>query len=155
MKVPACYENPNSPSCIDLILTNKPRKFQNSCESETSLSDFHKMTDTSLKMQFRRLKPRVLFYIDYTKFSNETFINSLKARLNIKSISPDENRFLNFSNNHAPRKLKTIRGNQISFINKEILKAIIKRTELRNKFLKHKTHESRQAFVKKRNYCVS
>ena len=31
----------------------------------------------------------------------------------------------------------------------------MKRTELRNKFWKHKTDESRQAFVKQRNYCVS
>ena len=31
----------------------------------------------------------------------------------------------------------------------------MKRTELRNKFLKHETDESRQAFVIKRNYCVS
>ena len=46
-------------------------------------------------------------------------------------------------------------GNQSPFINKEISKAIMKRTELRNKFLKHKTDESRQAFVKQRNYCLS
>ena len=120
------------------------------------------MTVTAFIMQFRKLKPRVLFYRDYTKFSNETFINSLKAKLNIQSISPDENGFLNFCkictetlNNHAPRKRKTIRGNQSPFTNKEISKAIMKRTELRNKFLKHKTDESRQAFVKQRNYCVS
>ena len=31
----------------------------------------------------------------------------------------------------------------------------MKRTELRNKFLKHKTDESRQTFVKQRNYSVS
>ena len=31
----------------------------------------------------------------------------------------------------------------------------MKRTELQNKFLKHKTDESRQAFVKQRKYCVS
>ena len=31
----------------------------------------------------------------------------------------------------------------------------MKRTELRNKFLKHKADESRQAFVKPRNYFVS
>ena len=31
----------------------------------------------------------------------------------------------------------------------------MKRTELRNKFLKHKIVESRQAFVKQRNYCIS
>lgn len=31
----------------------------------------------------------------------------------------------------------------------------MKRTELRNKFLRHKTVDSRQAIVKQRNYCVS
>ena len=77
-------------------------------------------------------------------------------------ISPDENGFLNFCkicaetlNKHAPSKRKTIRRNQSPFINNEISKAIMKRTELRNKFLKHKTDESRQVFVKQRNYCVS
>ena len=35
IKVPKCYKNPDSPSCIDLILTNKPRNFQNSCVIET------------------------------------------------------------------------------------------------------------------------
>ena len=108
------------------------------------------MTVTALRMQFRKLEPRVLLFRDYTKFSNETFINSLKAKLNIQSISTDENGFLYFCkictetlNNHAPRKWKTIRENQSPFINKEISRAIMKRTELRNKFLKHKTDESR------------
>ena len=54
-----------------------------------------------------------------------------------------------------PRKRKTIRGNQISSINEEISKAIMKRTELRNKFLKHKRDESSQVFVEKCNFCVS
>ena len=56
---------------------------------------------------------------------------------------------------HAPRKRKTIRGNQSPFINKEISKAIMRRTELHNKFLKHKTDESKQAFVKQHNYFVT
>ena len=28
---PTCFKNPENPSCIDLILTNCPRSFQNSC----------------------------------------------------------------------------------------------------------------------------
>ena len=40
---PTCYKNSENPSCIDLILTNSPRFFQNSCTIETGLSDFHKM----------------------------------------------------------------------------------------------------------------
>ena len=40
---PACFENPDKTSCIDLILTNCPRSFQNSCVIETGLSDFHNL----------------------------------------------------------------------------------------------------------------
>ena len=39
-----CYENPQNPSCIDLILTNSPYSFQNSCVIEAGLSDFYMMT---------------------------------------------------------------------------------------------------------------
>ena len=38
---PTCYKNPEKSSCIDLILTNCPRSFQNSCVIETGLSDFY------------------------------------------------------------------------------------------------------------------
>ena len=69
IKIPTCCINPKHPSYADLILTNKPRNFQNSCMIETSMSDFsHKMTITVFRMQFHKLKPRVLFYRDF-KFS--------------------------------------------------------------------------------------
>ena len=48
----ACYKNSDNPSCIDLILTNKPLSFQNSCVAETGLSDFHRMIVTVTKMTF-------------------------------------------------------------------------------------------------------
>ena len=44
-----CYKNPDRPSCRDLILTNCPRSFQNSCVIETGLSDFHKKVVTVMK----------------------------------------------------------------------------------------------------------
>ena len=77
-------------------------------------------------------------------------------------ISPDENRFLNFCETcaetlikYAPRKPKTIRGNQNPFIYEETSKAIAKKDELQNKVLEHIAVEKRQAFVKQSNYCVS
>ena len=156
IKVPTCYKNPENPSCIDLIL-NKPRNFQNLFVIETSLSDFYKMTVTALRMQFRKLKSWLSFYIDYTKFSNEIFINSFEVTLDTWSISPDENGFLNFCKicTETLNKRNAIRRNQSSFISKEISKTIMKRTDLRNKFLIDKADEIRQAFVKQRNYCVS
>ena len=59
---PTCYKNPINPSCVNLIVTNKPRSFQNSSTFETGLSDFHKMTLTVLKSFFAKQKPRVLNY---------------------------------------------------------------------------------------------
>ena len=50
---PICYKNPDKPSCIDVILTNFPRSFQNSCAIETGLSDFysgHTYEDNSQKI---------------------------------------------------------------------------------------------------------
>ena len=37
------FKNPNNPSCIDLIITNRPKSFQNSMFIETGLPDSHKM----------------------------------------------------------------------------------------------------------------
>ena len=107
------------------------------------------MMVTVIRMQFRKLKPKVLFYRklkpkvlfywEYKKFFK--FFWEYK-KLGTQSYSPDENGFLNFCkiytetlNEHAPRKRKTIRRNQSPFINKGISKALMKRTELHNKFL--------------------
>ena len=30
VKVPTCYKNPQNPSCVNLILTNSPTRFQSS-----------------------------------------------------------------------------------------------------------------------------
>ena len=117
------------------------------------------MTVTALRMRFPKLK---VLHTDYTNFLNETFINFLKFKLGNQFISPEKNGFLNFHkicretlNKYASRERKTIRRSQSLFINNEISNAIMKRTELRNKILRHRTVDSRQAFVKQRNYCVS
>ena len=123
---------------IDLLLTSKTCKFKNSYVIRTSLSVFHKMKFTYLTMQFFKVKLRLLLYRNYTKFSNETFINSINVKLSTKSISPDGNEFLIFCklcteilNKYEPRKRKTTIENQSSFINKKVWKAIMKLTGLR------------------------
>ena len=61
IKVPTCYKNPEKSPCIDLLLTNRHKSFQNFSVVETQLSDFHKMTETVMKTTFEKLKLRVLF----------------------------------------------------------------------------------------------
>ena len=44
IKEPTCYKNPDNPSSIDVMLTNRKNSFQNSTTIETGISDCHKMT---------------------------------------------------------------------------------------------------------------
>ena len=67
INVATCFKNPNNPSSIDVILTNKKQSFCNSIAIETGLSDCHKMTVTVLKRYFKKQKPR---YINYRCYKN-------------------------------------------------------------------------------------
>ena len=58
-------------------------------------------------------------------------------------------------NRHAPTKRRCSRANNAPFMNKSLSKAIMVRSRLRNKFLKLKTSELREAYNKQRNYCVT
>ena len=162
IKEPTCYKNPNKHSCIDLILTNKPRSFQHSCVIETGLSDFHKMTVTVMKILFEKLQPRVVNYRDYKHFENHKFRTDLLSELSKANIEENENGLNNLNNAckrildiHAPRKQKYARGNHMPFMNKALSKEIMRRTRLRNKFLKDRSEENKKKYSKQRNYCVS
>ena len=41
-KKPTYFKNPDHPTCIDLILTNRQKSYQISTIAEAGLSDFHK-----------------------------------------------------------------------------------------------------------------
>ena len=78
VKEPTCFKNANNPSCIDLILTNKPSFFQNTSVLETGISDFHKLTLTIMKSSFVKQEPKIFTYRNYKKFSNENFRNDFR-----------------------------------------------------------------------------
>ena len=76
-----------NPSCINLILTNRPCSFQNSCVIETGLSDFHKIVSV-MKTTFQKLKPRIIQYRDSTQFFNDDFLKNLE---NLENINTNRN----------------------------------------------------------------
>ena len=96
IKDATCYKNPENPSSIDLILTNNPRSFQNSCVVETGLSDFHRMVVTVMKTSFERLKPRVINYRDYKSFENKLFREELLLELSNSTLEENADRFEEF-----------------------------------------------------------
>ena len=65
------------------------------------------------------------------------------------------NIFIEILNKHAPMKQKYLRANQGRFMTKDLHKTIMKRSRLRNKFLRDRTVISREEYKKQRNLCVS
>ena len=163
IKVPTCYKNPENPSIIDLMLTNSPDSYQNSCAIETGLSDFHKMTVTVLKTFFQKKGPKVISYRDYKNYSNDIFRQLINDDFNVLHQTSNEHQPLQTYLNVciralgvcAPRKTKYVRANNSPFMNKNISKAIMTRSRLRNTFLRNRTPENRIAYNQQRNFCVS
>ena len=65
IKEPTCFKNPENPSCIDLMLTNFPKGFQNS------------MIVTVMKSHYKKQKPKIICYRKYTNCSTDLFREEL------------------------------------------------------------------------------
>ena len=69
-----CSKNPNNSSCIELIITNRLKSFQNSRVIETRLSDLHKMCITVMNLHYRS----TIHYRKFKDFNNDSFIKALQ-----------------------------------------------------------------------------
>ena len=124
-----CFKNPENPSCIDLILPNCLRSFQNTGVFETGLSDFRKITFTVLKQYYAKQKPKVVLYQKYKNFRNNLFRSKLENELSNYDINNIKyniflRTFLKILDKHAPMKKKYLWRNHMKSAKDEILKHI-------------------------------
>ena len=151
IKKPTCFKNPDKPTCIDLILTNQPSCFQHSKVFETGLSDFHLLTVTEFKMSFQKLQPKIN-YRDYKNFDNEKFRSDIwKMNLNTTDLEGFMKTVFCIFNKHI--RIKYIRASEAPLMTKDLHKAIMKRSKLRNKFLKARTFCDRKNYTSQGNLC--
>ena len=138
IKVPTCFKNPDFSTSIDVMLTASYRNFHNSCAIEMRLSDFHKIFNFSAE-EYRQNILSLLSSRELTRSGFDTFMTKCKDVFDIR----------------VSIKHKYLRSNQSPFMNKNISKAITNRTRLRNRFLRTRSNEDKEAYNKQRNYCVS
>ena len=127
---------------------------------ESGLSDFHKLTVSVLKTAFKKEPPNIISYRNYKNYSPVNFreeLNQCFSENDIASISNDDfvTIVAKIFNKHAPIRYKHIRANDGPFMTKELRKAIMVRSKLRNKLNKEKTLEANLAYKKQRNICTS
>ena len=155
-----CFKNADKPTGIDLILRNCPRSFENTDAFEKGLSDFYKLIFTVLKQHFPKQKPRVVIHRQYKNFRNDYFrieLDNALLKYDINNIDYGNfiKTFLTVLDKHAPIKKKYLRVNYSNFLTKQLRKAIMKRSKLRNDFLKDRNDASQSNYRKQRNLCVT
>ena len=93
-----------------------------------------------MKSTFQKKQPKVLNYRNYKFFNNNNFRNDFlqaiqyEGNLNI-GCEQLEQLFMITLNKHAPQKTRFVRANNSPFMSKELYKAIMVRSRLRNKNL--------------------
>ena len=102
----------------------------------------------------------MVFYRKYKNFRNDLFRSELENELSNYGINNTEydiflGTFLNILGKWAPMKKKYLRANHATFMTKEVRKAIMMRSKLRNKFLQDKNEKSRNDYRKQRNLRVA
>ena len=70
---PTCLKYANNPSCMDLLLTNRQRCFQQRYATETGISDFHRMVLTVIKTRYKMQNPKTIQYINDKHFHEQPF----------------------------------------------------------------------------------
>ena len=120
---------------------------------------YQKLVVSVLKIFYKKQKPKIIHYRNYKNFENDNFRQGLKKELlkfyitNIP-LSKCNDTVLSVLGKHAP-KMKYIRLKDCNFMTKELRKAIMNRSELRNKFLKTRNEESKRRFNRQRNFRSS
>ena len=92
---PTSFKNPENAYYINVMLTNSPNSFQNSCAIEIGLSDFHKITATILKIKLEKQNPEYNT-IETIKLKLCPMIDLkeyLLSKLPMENISPSEQGF--------------------------------------------------------------
>ena len=104
------------------------------------MSDFHKMVLTRMRACYKRLKPNKIQYRSYKNFNEQNFLRDLENTplhlcndLNDKNLAYEQfkSMFKLVVDKRAPVKSKFMRGTHAPFINKELSKAIMHRSELK------------------------
>ena len=157
---PTCFQS-ETPSSIDVILTNKTRSFMHTKSVVNGLSDHHSLVMTMFRAQIARLKPIIIKYRDYRHFDNEAFNFDLDEGLKEIDFDQESNDYHTFlsifqstTEKHAPLKSKVLRGNDAPFMTSTLRREIKHRSRLRNKARKDNSAVSRRAYCSQRNKCT-
>ena len=162
IKDATCFKG-ETPSLVDVILTNKPRSFSGSFNVDLGVSDFHNCVGVASKMFAPNTTKRRVFYRSMRKFDQSEFEKDLNnIPFHICDIFDDvddkywahNNLLHSIIDSHAPLKTRCVL-NQVPYMNSALRKAINQRNMWRSKHFKDRKNTNlRDKYVHFRNKVV-
>ena len=141
---PTCFKS-ETPTLLDVILTNNTKRVGDSLNNGNGVSDFHNFICFSTKIQVPRKLQNVLTYRSYKHFDASQFKHDLSsAPYHVAKIFDDfddEYWFINelmvdVIDSHAPIKRRKPVNNPVPFMNAKLRKACHTKSMARNKYFK-------------------
>ena len=126
-----CYKNHENPTCIDLILTNRPGYFQQSNVLRLDFLIFIDELPYNLKWVFKKKLAKIIAYRDYKKFDKTNLTISPLIKFD---VSNSKETIFNIFDKHAPIKQKYRRVNEAHYMKKELHREIMKWSRLLKNF---------------------
>ena len=122
--------------------------------------DCHKLVTTIFRSTFIKLPPKNITYNSHKTFNKQNFVHELDQKLIKGDIYKTDDSYSKLTEifsevleKHAPTNLKTFRGNQAPFMNKELSKVIMNKSRIKNKYLKWPSRENYLAYKKMKKKC--
>ena len=156
-----CFKS-NKGSLINVMLTNKPKSFYKSHSFVTGLSDCHKLivsilrTSSNTSTQICNLQNQKNFYESNILCDLDSRL--IQGELHKNCEDPYTKMFEIFSevlNYHAHLKQKSVRGNHAPFMTRELSKAIMIKSKVKNSYVKWPSQENFVAYKKAKSKCNS
>ena len=79
VKVATCYKNLKD-TLLDVLITNKPNRFQKTIVCETDWSDWHMLLGITIRSNFIKPPPKAVKYRTYKNFNETVFLNELDQK---------------------------------------------------------------------------
>ena len=105
-----------------------------------------------MKVFYRKRKPKIIQYRSYKNLDNQVFqreLNSELLKIDLKMLNYQNllKSFCQYLTSMLQKKRKFIRANNSNFVTENLRKAIIKRSKLRNKYLRERTNETKNLSI--------
>ena len=159
IKHPTCDKG-NTPTLIDVILVSKPKRFSGELNTTCWLSDHHNIICAATKLHLPPMPQRRIFYRSMRSFDESKYIQDLcqlrmpflydgcSVSSAVRTFSYELHDIISL---HAPMKQKTLKRNQVVYMNSEWRKINHKRNMMRNIKDKYPSKENFEKYRQLRN----